>query len=138
MAVPGHGSAQHSGASSRESSGCPPDRALVPSPFQRRPTLRHTSRTMHDIRYAFRLLRKSPMFTTTVVAILAIGIGATTAIFSVVNAVLLRPLPFAQPERLMQVAEKNDRLRLPAFAASALNYLSWSETAKSFDGLAAI
>jgi putative ABC transport system permease protein len=93
---------------------------------------------MLDIRYAFRLLRKSPMFTVTVVAILAIGIGATTAIFSVVNAVLLRPLPFEHPERLMQIAEKNDRLRLPAFAASALNYLSWSEAARSFDGLAAI
>ena len=68
---------------------------------------------MTDLRYALRLLRKSHLFTLTVVAIIAIGIGATTAIFSVVNAVLLRPLPFGDPGRLMQVAEKNDALRLP-------------------------
>ena len=82
---------------------------------------------MTDLRYALRLLRKSPLFTLTVVLTLALGIGGTTAIFSVVNAVLLRPLPFQEPERLMQVAEKNDALRLPAFGVSALNYLSWKE-----------
>lgn len=76
---------------------------------------------MTDLRYAIRLLRKSPLFTTTIVLTLVIGVGATTAIFSVVNAILLRPLPFAEPERLMQVAEKNDTLNLPAFGSSALN-----------------
>jgi len=77
---------------------------------------------MTDLRYALRLLRKSRLFTVTVVLTVAIGIGGTTTIFSVVNAVLLRPLPFQEPSRLMQVAEKNDKLRLPAFGASALNY----------------
>ena len=70
---------------------------------------------MSDLRYASRLLRKSPLFTLTVVLTIALGIGGTTAIFSVVNAVLLRPLPFEDPERLVQVAEKNDKLHLPAF-----------------------
>ena len=93
---------------------------------------------MTDLRYAIRLLRKSPLFTTTIVFTLVIGIGATTAIFSVVNAILLRPLPFAEPERLMQVAEKNDKLNLPAFASSALNYLSWKEQTHAFDALGAI
>ena len=93
---------------------------------------------MTDLRYALRLLRKSRLFTLTVVLTVAIGIGGTTAIFSVVNAVLLRPLPFAEPDRLMQVAEKNDTLRLPAFGASALNYLSWKEQTHTFDQLGAI
>src|SRR4051794_22917866 len=95
-------------------------------------------RTMTDIRGAIRVLGKSRLFTLTVVLIIALGIGATTAIFSVVHAVLLRPLPFANPGRLMQVAEKNDALHLPSFAASALNYLSWKEATRSFDGLGAI
>src|SRR5215471_217694 len=93
---------------------------------------------MTDLRYAFRILRKSHLFTLTVVLIIAVGIGATTAIFSVVNAVLLRPLPFEQPERLMQVAEKNDALHLPQFGASALNYLSWKEATRTFASLGAI
>ena len=93
---------------------------------------------MSDLRYAIRLLRRSRLFTLTVVLTIAIGIGATTAIFSVVNAVLLRPLPFADPDRLMQVAEKNDRLHLPNFGSSALNFLSWKEQTRSFDQLGAI
>src|SRR6185437_5805015 len=93
---------------------------------------------MTDIRYAIRLLVRSRLFTLTVVAIIAVGIGATTAIFSVVNAVLLRPLPFAAPSRLMQFAEKNDALHLPSFSASALNYLSWKEASRSFEQMGAI
>jgi putative ABC transport system permease protein len=93
---------------------------------------------MADIRYAFRLLRKSPLFTVTVALVIAVGIGASTAIFSVVNAVLLRPLPFADPDRLMQVSEKNDSLHQPTFGVSALNYLSWKERARSFSALGAV
>jgi hypothetical protein len=92
---------------------------------------------MNDLRYALRLLRKSPLFTLTIVLTLVIGIGATTAIFSVVNAILLRPLPFAEPDRLMQVAEKNGKLNLPVFSASALNYLLWKEQTRSFASLGA-
>ena len=91
-----------------------------------------------DLRYALRLLIKSPLFTIAIVLTSALGIGATTTIFSVVNAVLVRPLPFAEPERLMQVAEKNDKLHLPAFGASALNYLSWKEQTRTFDDLGAL
>src|SRR5690348_4103356 len=93
---------------------------------------------LQDVRYALRLLLKSPGFTAIAILTLALGIGANTAIFSVVNAVLLRPLPFADPERLVVVNEKNDKLHLKNFGSSALNYLSWKEQAQSFESLGAI
>jgi putative ABC transport system permease protein len=91
-----------------------------------------------DLRYAFRMMRRSPGFTLAVVFTVALGIAANTAIFSVVNAELLRPLPFREPDRLVQVAEKNDKLHLPTFTASVLNFLSWREQQKSFEELGAI
>ena len=91
-----------------------------------------------DLRYAVRTLRKSPVFTTASVLTMALTIGANTAIFSVVNAVLIRPLPVAGPDRVMQVAERNDRLNISQFAASILNYLSWKEQNRSFQDLGAM
>ena len=91
-----------------------------------------------DLRYAARTLRKAPVFAASAVLTLTLTIGANTAVFSIINAVLIRPLPFAAPDRLMQVAEKNDRLNIPIFASSVLNYLSWKEQNRSFEGLGAI
>src|SRR6516164_11735499 len=93
---------------------------------------------LSNLRYPVRTLRKTPVFTTAAVLTMTLTIGANTAIFSVVNAVLIRPLPFASPNRLMQVAEKNDKLQLPSFGASVLNYLSWKAQQHSFEDLAAI
>src|SRR6185369_17348101 len=93
---------------------------------------------MNDFRYALRVLRKTPMFSLTVVLTVALAIAGNTTMFGIVNAVLLRPLPFFEPDRLMQVAEKNDTLSLPTFSASLLNYLSWREQTHSFESLAAI
>src|SRR3954447_4895083 len=92
---------------------------------------------MNDLRYTARVLRKAPLFTLAVVLTVALGIGANTAIFSVVNAVMLRPLPYEQPDRLVWIAEKNDKLDLPTFAASVLNYLSWREQSRTFDAMGA-
>ena len=90
-----------------------------------------------DIQYALRMMWKTPLFAAAVVLTVALGIVASTAIFSVVNAVMLRPLPFADSVRLVQVAEKNDKLNLPTFSSSVLNYLSWKEQTRTLD-LAAI
>src|SRR5882757_5594591 len=92
---------------------------------------------LNDLRYTTRMLRKSPLFTLAIVVTVALGIGANTAIFSVVNAVMLRPLPYEQPNRLVWIAEKNDKLNLPTFAASVLNYLAWKEQSRSFESMAA-
>jgi predicted permease len=75
----------------------------------------------HDVRYTRRMLRSNPGFAAIAILILAVGIGATTAIFSVVNATLLRPLPFREPDRLMSVF-----LRMPVQYGSGEIDMSWS------------
>jgi putative ABC transport system permease protein len=91
-----------------------------------------------DIRYAFRIMCRAPLFTATVVVTVALAIAANATIFTVVNAVMIRSLPFAEPNRIMQVAEKNDKLNLPTFSASVLNFLSWREQTQSFEQLAGV
>jgi len=89
---------------------------------------------LQDLRYALRTLAKSPGFTFIVVLTLALGIGANTAIFSVVNGVLLTPLPYQDPSRLVVVWESkgtsNHNVVNPA------NYMDWHDRATSFSGLA--
>src|SRR6476659_3681895 len=80
-----------------------------------------------DLRYALRGVRRAPAFALAVVGTVALAVTANTSIFSVVNAVLLRPLPPSFPASLVQVAEKNERLNLPSFGASVLNFDSWRE-----------
>ncbi len=91
-----------------------------------------------DVRYSVRALRKQPGFTAVVLLTLGMGIGANTAMFSVINAVLLRPLPFPDPERLVQVWESNARLDLPHFSVAIANFSDWRVRSQSWDALAAV
>jgi putative ABC transport system permease protein len=89
-----------------------------------------------DLKYAARSLRRSPGFVIAAVATLALGIGANSAIFSVVNAVLLRPLPYPDPDRLVLVWERNIPRHQETNVVNPQNYLDWNDRAKSFSGLA--
>lgn len=91
---------------------------------------------MKDLRYALRSLGKSPGLTLVAVLSLALGIGANTAIFSVLNALLLRPLPYPEPHRIMQVTERL-RTGQPTGADGGL-FCDWEEQTTQFEALAAI
>jgi putative ABC transport system permease protein len=93
---------------------------------------------IQDLRYGFRSLAKHPGFTAIAVIILALSIAATTAIFSVVNSVLLRPLPFPEPERLMVVTEVNPQQGPEPFELSYLSWLDLRQRSKSFEEIAGV
>jgi predicted permease len=86
-----------------------------------------------EIRLAFRTLRKSPAFTVTAVAALALGIGANTAIFSIVNALLLNPPGVAEPERVVAVRVKYDKLNLQSIPASARDFADVRDNRQLFE-----
>ncbi len=91
---------------------------------------------MNDLRFAFRQLVKNPAFTIIATLALALGIGANTAIFSVVNAVLLRPLPYPQPDDLVVLRERT--ASFPNGSVSYPNYLDWRAGQHSFTDLALV
>src|SRR5580658_5682006 len=88
-----------------------------------------------DVRYGLRILLKSPGFTAIAVLTLALGIGANTALFSVVNGVLLSPLPFPNPDRLLAVYSKTRQFQESSI--SYPNFLDWNRNNHSFSKLAA-
>lgn len=94
-------------------------------------------RMLQDLNYAVRALRRSPAFTAAAVLTLALGIGANTAIFSVVNAVMLEPLPFGDPARLVRIFESNPERGWPEYAVSDPNFLDWHARSSSWEALAA-
>lgn len=95
------------------------------------------SNLWQDLRFGLRSLRRSPGFAVVAVLTLALGIGATTAIFTVLDTVVLRPLPLEEPDRLVVVWERNDGQGIERERPSAPNYHDWREGTRRFEGLAA-
>ena len=94
---------------------------------------------MRNLKFALRLLRKSPGFALVAVLIMALGIGANTAIFSVVHAVLLEPLPFHDADRLVQIWHVPPQKSFPGmtrFAVSAANFIDWQKENHVFEHMA--
>jgi hypothetical protein len=88
-----------------------------------------------DLRYTARTLARSPGFALTAILVLALGVGANTAAFSVTDFVLIRPLPFPEPGRLVNLWEKEPGY--PQIELSPANYVDWKHMSKSFDGMGA-
>src|SRR5215470_13147422 len=92
---------------------------------------------LSDVRFALRSMRRSPGFTAAVIVSLALGIGATTAIFSAVYGVLLRPLPYADGDRLAIVYSTMTSRGIPESGTSLPDYHAFRDRGRSFSGLAA-
>ena len=91
-----------------------------------------------DLRYGFRLLRKYPLFSLSIVVTVALGIGANATIFGVINAVLLEPLPFKEPDRLVRLWETNLKQNQAASPVSVPNFQDWQRQQSTFEDLVAL
>src|SRR2546427_763712 len=92
---------------------------------------------MRDLRYAFRILLKHPSSAVIVVITLALGIGANTAIFSVVNAIVFRPLPYSGPQQLVGVWTKDLKRPGSQYPAAMPTFRDWQQQSQLFSGFAA-
>jgi putative ABC transport system permease protein len=92
---------------------------------------------LHDLRFGFRMMLRSPGFTVVALLTMALGIGANTAMFSIVNGVVLRPLPYPEADRIVLVQENNLERGWPTFSVAPLNFWDWQERNRSTELLAA-
>ena len=93
---------------------------------------------LQDLKYGWRMLWRNQAFTAVAVVVVALGIGANTAIFSVVDAVLLRPLPFADPDRLVAVWEDASFMGFPRNTPAPANFVDWTKQNRVFSDMAAL
>jgi predicted permease len=98
----------------------------------------HLDILRQDVRYSIRSLRRTPGFAITAIVVAAIGIGATTAAFSIADHVLIRPFPFADPDALVTMTEDHTTLGYPVMEPSPPNYRDWKRLATSFESVEAI
>jgi predicted permease len=113
--------------------------AQVKEVYRDRFTLPAVETAIQDFRYGLRMLRKSPGWTAVMGATLALGIGLTTAVFSLAYGVLLRAMPYPEPERLVDITLTNTRaasIGIPRFSVNSANWLEWREHARSFEEIA--
>lgn len=97
----------------------------------------HPEELLRDVRYALRQLRRSPLFAFTLIVLLAVGIGANTTMFSIVNSVLIEPLPYKNPDRLVRIWESNPKRGLFEFAVSVPNFHDWQAQQSVFESVGA-
>src|SRR5262249_37154488 len=93
---------------------------------------------LSDLRHSLRLLLRNPGFAAIAVLALALGIGANTAIFSAVDAILLQPLPYAQPDQLAMVWEDSSEIGFPLNTPAPANYVDWRRQNQVFTDMAAV
>ena len=91
---------------------------------------------LQDLRFAARILQKQPGFTLVAIVTLAVGIGANTAIFSLVNSILLRPLPYRDPDRLVRMIQSSPKLQLPTWGVSQADFAAYRDQNRSFESVA--
>lgn len=92
---------------------------------------------VRDLRYSLRSLRRSPGLALAALLALGLGVGATAAIYTVVDAVLLEPLAYPEPDELVMLIDANPEAGFPRFSSSPPNYADWKEQARSFEAMAA-
>lgn len=93
---------------------------------------------LSDLKHGIRVLVRTPLFTLCTIAALAIGIGSTTALFSVVNAMLIQPLPYPDADRLLVIWEHNLPRNRPRNVVNVVNFLGWRDRSQSFEGMGAL
>ena len=108
-----------------------------PAPMGTRRKSNFFADAAQDVRYALRMFAKNPAFAGIAIVALALGIGANTAIFSVVDAILLRPLPYKNPQQLVMIWENAAHLGFPKNTPSPANFLDWRKQSTVFEGMAA-